>query len=61
LSLTCKIRPEGEPKIPLDSSLSNRILCEIVSNATLKSGRISPESAADNKSLEILTNAVSTL
>lgn len=55
----------GVLMIPIEESLSRRIVCEIVSKATLKSSRRrmdnKPESAARRMSLVILRSAVSVL
>lgn len=55
----------GVLMIPIEESLSRRIVCEIVSKATLKSSRrrmdSKPESAARRMSLVILRSAVSVL
>ncbi len=67
------VRPErydlnqdrGVPVIPIETNLSRSISCETVSKAAVKSRRTSlvksPESAANSRSLVILTRAVSVL
>ena len=55
----------GVSVIPMEASLSRRMLCEMVSKAALRSRRMRmvrcPESAAMRRSLVILTRAVSVL
>ena len=55
----------GVSVIPMEVSLSMRMLCEMVSKAALRSRRMrmvnSPESAAMRRSLVIFTSAVSVL